>query len=206
MQGSVENYDPVVLAKRFEYSGVKAISVATNPDYHRGDIADLTLVSQNVAIPVLRQDFIYDEYQVVEARAAGADGLMLTAGLVEPDKLRELISVTQRYRMTEVVQVENEEEVRTAIQFEPRVIAISNRNLRDLTIDLERTLRLRELIPPHMTVISVGGLKTADDVAYVYQADIDGIVVGQALLTAPDKAKAIKELFKTTTITSSVNP
>src|SRR5688500_17943924 len=87
MQGTVENYDPVVLAKRFEYSGVKAISVATNPDYHRGDIADLTLVSQNVAIPVLRQDFIYEEYQVVEARAAGADGLVLTAGLVEPDNV-----------------------------------------------------------------------------------------------------------------------
>jgi indole-3-glycerol phosphate synthase len=198
METPIENYDPVMLASRFAASGARALTVATNEKYYRGGIADLTLVSQEVEIPVIRQDFVYDEYQIIEARAAGADGVLLISSLLEAEHLRTLISIAQRNRMTAVVQVQNRDEVLEAIAFEPRVIAISNRDMGDFTVDLDTTLRLRELIPAHMTVISMGGLRTAEDVAYVRQANIDAIVVGQALLTAPDRAEAISELFKQT--------
>lgn len=194
----IENFDLLMIKSRFEASGARAISIATNRKYYQSDVADLTLLTQNTNIPVIRQDIIFDEYQIFEARAAGADSLTLITTLLEPDDLRNLLSLTQRNRMTALIQVQDEAETRLALQFEPRVIAISNRNLHDFTIDLDRTLRLRELIPPHILVVSQGGLHSAEDVAYVYQADIDAIVVGQALLSAPDTANAIRELFKLT--------
>ena len=196
METPLENYDPVILASRFAYGGARALAVATNEKYYRGGIADLTLVAQEVDIPVIRQDFVYDEYQIVEARAAGADGVLLIASLLEEEHLRSLISIAQRNRMTAVVQVQSREEVLEAISFEPRAIAISNREMGNSSVDLDQTLRLRELVPAHMTVISMGGLRTAQDVAHVLQAKIDAIIVGQALLTAPDTANAISELFK----------
>jgi indole-3-glycerol phosphate synthase len=121
--------------------------------------------------------------------------VLLIAALLDPSRLRELISIIQRNRMTEIIQVQSEEEILEAIEFEPRVIAISNRDMHTYQLDLDTTLRLRHLIPPRMAVISMGGLRTAHDVAYVSQANIDGVIVGQALLTAQNTAQAIQDLF-----------
>ncbi|MFP4321719.1 MAG: indole-3-glycerol phosphate synthase TrpC [Anaerolineales bacterium] len=198
MPRSLDNYNPLTLAHRFESLGARALLVATNQQYYRGDVADLTHVSSAVQVPIIRQDFIFDEYQIVEARAAGADAVLLIAALLEAPKLRELISITQRNRMTAMVQVASQAEIERAVAFEPRVIAINNRDMETLAVDLDRTLHLREYIPAHMGVVSLGGLRTAEDVAYVHQARIDAIVVGQALLMAPDAAAALQELFKLT--------
>lgn len=195
-EGRVDNYDPVILAKRFESIGASALSVATNEHYYQGGIADLTLVTQNTHLPVIRHDFVYDEYQIVEARAAGADAVLLVAALLEPDVLRDLISTTHRNRMTAVVQVQSKEEVLRAIQFEPRLIAISNRDLFTFETNLDTTRRLREYIPSRMAVISVGALRTADDIAYVQQAEIHGVLIGQALLDHPNARQAVQELFR----------
>jgi indole-3-glycerol phosphate synthase len=195
MQKPLETYDPGMMAKNFVANGARAICVATNPKFYLGDVMDLILVKQSVLVPVIRQDLIYDEYQIVEARAAGADGVVLIAAMLPPEKLRELISITQRNRMTEVVQVQDREELLMALQFEPRVIAISNRDMRNLSVHLENTLHLRNLIPPHIRVISMGGLWTAEDVARVRTANLDAILVGQVLLMAEDTSRAIQELF-----------
>lgn len=192
----IENYDPVILAKRFEQAGARALSVATNEQYYQGGIADLTLVSQNTMIPIIRHDFVYDEYQIVEARAAGADAVLLVVGLLERETLPELISLIHRNRMAAVVQVQNKEELRFAIQFEPRMVALSNRDLRTFEINLAMTLQLREYIPSRMATISVGGLRTPEDVAYVQHAGIDGVLIGQALLTTMQHRQAVQELFK----------
>jgi|GEM_PF-979593 len=196
MNTPIEDYDLVMLAKRFEALKIAGITVATNEKYYRGGIADLTIVASNMKIPVIRQDFIYDEYQIVEARAAGADGVLLMASLLDAAQLRELISITQRNRMTAIVQVQDADEVHQAMAFEPRAIAISNRDMEDFSITLSRTPTLRPQIPSHTIVLSMGGLRTAEDVAYVYRANIDGIMVGQALLTAADTTQAIQDLFK----------
>ncbi|NJL93074.1 MAG: hypothetical protein HC915_04780 [Anaerolineae bacterium] len=141
---------------------------------------------------------VEEEYQIVEARAAGADAVTLPAALLSPEQLRNLISITQRNRMTEVVLVRSAEEVLAALPYQPRVFALSNRDPHDFSINLETTLRLRELIPPDVVVISSGGIRTPQDLAYVVRAGIDAVMVGQALLTAPDTAQAIEELFKLT--------
>lgn len=196
MDKPIEDYDLAMLATRFESLHAAALMVATNEQYYHSGIADLTIISRNMSIPVIRQDFVYDEYQIIEARAAGADGVLLIAALLNSTELRDLISMTQRNRMTAVVQVHNEEELRHAIAFEPRVIAINNRDIETLQVDLARTLHLRPLIPRHMAVISMGGIRTAQDVAMLQQAEVHAAVIGQALLTAPDTAAATRELFK----------
>ncbi len=192
----IENYDPVILAKRFENGGASAVSVATNQLYYQGGVADLTLVTQNTTLPVIRHDFVYDEYQIVEARAAGADAVLLVAALLDACVLRDLISITHRNRMTAVVQVQSQEEVLQAVQFEPRLIAISNRDLFTFEINLDTTLRLRDYIPARMAVISMGGLRTAEDVAYVQQAGIEGVLIGEALLKTSHTRQTIQELFR----------
>lgn len=192
----IENYDPLVLAKGFESNGARALSVATNEKHYHGGIADLTLVTQYSKLPVIRHDFVYDEYQIVEGRAAGADAILLIAALLEPSVLCDLISITHRNRMVALVQVQTKAELLQALQFEPRMIAISNRHLRTFEVDLATTHHLRDYIPSRMTVLSVSGLKTAEDVAYVREAGVDGVLIGQALLTATHTQQAIEELFR----------
>lgn len=192
----LENYQPLLLAKQMEALGATALAVSTNEKFYHGGIADLTRVAQTSKIPVIRHDFVYDEYQIVEARAAGADGVLLIAALLAPKVLRNLISITQRNRMTAVVQVQNSDELEDTIAFEPRVIAISNRDMHSFTLDLDNTRRLRDLVPPHMTVISIGGIYTPKDVAYIQQTQLHGMMVGQQLLTASEHLPIMQTLFE----------
>jgi indole-3-glycerol phosphate synthase len=188
-------YEPDALARYYAEAGVQAISVATDPHYYRGEIHHLTYVSEVVDIPIIRQDFVFDRYQIYEARAAGADGVILIAALLGEYRLWDLLSIAQRLRMTAVVQVENEEELARALESDPRVIGISNVDWRTLDVDLGRTLRLREQIPDHIAVISMGGIRRAEDVTMVSEAGIDAILVGEAILGAADPEDKIRELY-----------
>lgn len=187
-------YDPVALARRLVAHGAQALVVLTDERYYHGGIEHLTLVASAVDVPVIRQDFVLDEYQVVETRAAGADGLLLVASMLDGDGLRRLISATQRNLMTEVVQVHNEDELRMALPFEPRVIAISNRNPQTGAVDLATTCRLMALIPRHITTVSMGGLGTLQDVGRVL-VGVDGVLVDEALLRNPQAGAAVASLL-----------
>lgn len=191
-----ENSKNSWMAKQVEAEGAQAIALALNYQFYHHSLADLTRIAQASNVPIIRYDVIFDEYQIVEARAAGADAVLLMATLLEPDMLRNLISITQRNRMTSVVQVQNEAELTVAIEFEPQVMAITNRNMDTFAVDLDTTPRLRPLIPKHIAVVSVGGLHQVKDVAHVYQSQLDGIIVGHDLLTDPDATQALQELFQ----------
>ncbi|MCQ3931140.1 MAG: hypothetical protein DPW16_11845 [Chloroflexi bacterium] len=196
----VDRYDPVEQAHLFENLGVQALSVATNPLYYQGEIHHLTLVSQETRIPVIRNDFVFDRYQVHEARAAGADAVILIAALLGEYRLWDLVSITQRLRMTAVVQVQNEQELARTLKSDPLVIAISNVDWRTFDVDLSRTTRLCPQIPRHIVVVSMGGIRTPEDMAMVAESGIDGVVVGEGLLGVPNPEEAIHTLF------SLVNP
>jgi indole-3-glycerol phosphate synthase len=188
-------YEPDEIARFFARLGVQAVSVATDPRYYQGDLHHLIYVARAVNIPVLRHDFVFDRYQVYEARAAGADGVILIASLLGEYRLWDLVSFTQRLSMTAVVQVETHEELERALQADPRVIGISNVDWRTLDVDLSKTTQLTRLIPDHIVVISMGGVRTAEDVALVAEAGVDAILAGEAILSAPDPQAAIHELF-----------
>ncbi len=201
-----DQYDPVGLAMRLEASGAKGISVFTDDQYYQGGVDHLTLIKQAVKVPVLRNDFILDEYQLVEARAAGADGVVLMAAVLTDRELWSLLSLTQRLKMTALIQVHTEEELRRVLPLEPRLIGISNRDPRTLEVDLDATPRLRPLIPQPTVVVSMGGLRTPEDILMAAQAGVDGVIVGEALITADDPQAKIEELFSLIPPRKSSNP
>jgi indole-3-glycerol phosphate synthase len=187
-------YDPVNLARFFERNGAAAIAVSTEQHYYKGGMDHLTVVREAVEVLVLCHDFVVDAYQVYDVRAAGADGLMLMATVLDDDALRHLISLTQRLRMTGLVQVRNEAEAERILKMDPRVVAITCRDPVTGKIDPGLPARLHPIFPSRTTVIASGGLSTLDDVRQVAQAGVDGILVGEALLTATDSAAKIHEL------------
>jgi indole-3-glycerol phosphate synthase len=190
----VEDYDPVELAKVFEVSGAEVVSVATDEALLHGGLPDLVAVKKEVGIPVLRQDFIFDEYQVIEARAAGADGVRLIVGILNDDEMRHLLTLTQRMRMTALVEVHTRQELDRVLPLDPRLIGINHRDWDTDDVDLERTAQLRDAVPPHIAVISAGGIRTIQQVRRLAELKVDAFVVGEAVLTAPDMRAKISEL------------
>ncbi|MBN1964316.1 MAG: hypothetical protein JW910_06700 [Anaerolineae bacterium] len=186
-------YDPVALARQLVTQGVQALIVATDAA-QGGGVEHLTLIKQAVHVPVIRQDYIVDEYQVVETRAAGGDGLLLLANVLDSDTLRGLISVTQRNLLTEIVQVHSAEELETVLPFEPRVIAICNHVHDQDAPNLDLTSQLVQLVPGHIAIMSMGGLDSVTDVATVMNGP-DGVLLGPELLFDPESMGAVRRLF-----------
>lgn len=190
-----DRYEPDEIARFYQDLGVQAAAVATNERYYGGKLHHLTYVSQVVKIPVIRQDFVFERYQVYEARAAGADAVILIAALLGQYRLWDLVSLAQRLRMSAIVQVETEEELQRALNVDPRVISISNVDWRTLDVDLSKTTRLVKKIPSHILKISTGGIRTPEDVLMLAESGIDALIAGEAILSAPDQVKAIEHLF-----------
>jgi len=191
----LENFDPLALAKRFESAGAAGLVVATNRAYYRGGVADLTLVSQTVEIPVIRQDLIFDEYQVVEARAAGADGVLLMSN-IDAERLRNLVSITQRNRMTELVQVRTERELNLVLPLEPRCIVLTSRQPDSAEVDFALIKHLRRQIPPYMVVVSnLAGITRPEQVAQLADCGVEAVIVGHNLLGGIDPSQAIRALL-----------
>jgi indole-3-glycerol phosphate synthase len=187
-------YDPVALARRLVRQGAQALVVSTDETYHGGSVEHLTLVANAVQVPVIRTDYIFSEYQVVETRAAGADGLILTPGIMKPEIIRRLISATQRNLMTVIAKVHNERELRTVLPFEPRIIAIDNRDSHTGIINHKTTYELLEHVPGHIAVITMGGLRSPRDISQV-TSGLDGVLVNQDLLLNPETAAMIRAML-----------
>lgn len=187
-------YDPVALARRLIRQGAQGLIVSTDMRFDGGGIEHLPLVSNAVDVPVVRHDYIIDEYQVVETRAAGGDGLILYPALLSSEQLRGLISATQRNLMTVIAVVHSAEELEAVLPHEPRVIAINNHDPRTDRVDLSLTGRLLERVPGHITVITMGGFESPWDLVQV-AAGVDGVVVKQSMLLIPSTARALRELL-----------
>lgn len=190
-----QNYTPVDLARTFIEIGAKALTVAADPQYYDGSLHHLMLVAGEVQVPVICHDFIFEEYQVMEARAAGADGLTLIVSMLGQQRLRNLLSLTQRLRMTAMVVIHTEEELDRALELDPRLIGINNRDWKRFEIDLTRTKRFVKRIPDHIVTVSVGGIETADALREVTEAGVDAVQIGARLLTSSDPLATVQELF-----------
>mgnify|MGYP005837502863 CR=1 FL=1 len=191
----LQDYDPVGLARLFEHNGAAAIAVVTEERYYGGGMDHLTLVKRAVNVPVWCADFIIAPYQVYQARAAGADGVQFIAYLLDDGLLLDLMSLAQRLKMASMVMVRDEAEVARVFPLDPPVIGLATRDPVTGAVNLDLPARLRPLLPRHTTVLAVGGFRTAEDVAKAAAAGLDGVVVARALLTAPDKAAKLRELF-----------
>ncbi len=189
------NLDVVSMAQTYEKSGASAISVLTEPEYFKGSLADLEAVREAVKVPVLRKDFIVDSYQVWEARASGADMVLLIAAALAIDDLTRLYEVIVDMAMTPLIEVHNSQELEQVLELDPKVIGINNRNLADFSVNLETTLELLPLIPNNKIVVSESGIHTRDDVKLLESSGVDAILVGEALVISSDPSAKIKELL-----------
>ncbi|KAK7754251.1 anthranilate synthase / indole-3-glycerol phosphate synthase [Diatrype stigma] len=187
-------------ARAYALAGASVISVLTEPDWFRGSIEDLRAVRQALhgmpARPaVLRKDFVFDEYQVLEARLAGADSVLLIVKMLDPDQLARLYAYSRSLGMEPLVEVQNAAEMAAAAALGARVVGVNNRNLESFEVDLGTTARLRSLVPGSDTVIcALSGINTHDDVLANHRDGVDAVLVGESIMRAPDAAQFIRQL------------
>ena len=198
----IRDYDPASLAATYAAAGAGAISVLTNSRYFQGSLDHLQAVKEALAlqagspsktrqaetsaIPVLRKDFIFDPYQVFEARAIGADAVLLIAAVLEPNTLGNLMEQAWELQMEALVEVHSADDLGKVLELSPNLIDINNRDLQTFNVDFDNTARLREQIPEGILVVGESGVKTAADVQKMAQIGVDAALVGQALVQSAD--------------------
>jgi len=192
----VEEYDPVRLACRYQDGGASAISVLTDETFFRGSMADLEAVRGVVELPVLRKDFMLEEQDVLEARAAGADIVLLIARVLEPAALDRLIELASELGMDALVEVHDEADVDVALNAACRLMGINNRDLTSFDTDLAVTERLMKIIPSQIAVVSESGISSGIDVAALRVMGVRTVLVGEALLRAKDPAALLGEMVE----------
>ena len=191
------DYDPANLARTYAENGAAAISVLTEVHHFQGSLEHMATVKDAVResrIPVLRKDFIFDPYQVYEARAYGADALLLIVAMLEPTQLRDLLDIAQSLWIQALVEVHSEPELEVALSAGAEIIGINHRDLRTFETDLSLTSRLRPAIPEGKVVVAESGINSRDDVAKLKKAGVNAILVGESLVTAPDVGAKVRDL------------
>ncbi|MBZ0156394.1 MAG: indole-3-glycerol phosphate synthase TrpC [Alphaproteobacteria bacterium] len=190
-----KDFDPVSIASLYERKGADALSVLTEEDFFQGHLSFLREVRQNTALPLLRKDFIFDAYQIYEARVNGADALLLIAALLERNQAQEYLHLAAELGLQVLFEVHDEEELEKALLVNAEIIGINNRDLKTLEIDLSTTLRLRKEIPPGKIVVSESGIRTRSDVERLREAGVDTLLVGTSLMQSEDIGRKIDELL-----------
>jgi indole-3-glycerol phosphate synthase len=189
------DFDPLRLARAYHENGAAAISVLTDEPYFGGSLEHLRqIASCSPRIPLLRKDFICDPYQVYEARAAGADALLLIVAGLSIGILRELHHLTLELGMAPLVEVHTRQELETALAIKPALLGINNRDLHDFTVRLETTEALCPHVPSEVGVVAESGIHTAADVQRLSQAGVDAVLVGEALVGSRDIGAKVREL------------
>ncbi|HEY8531800.1 MAG TPA: indole-3-glycerol phosphate synthase TrpC [Limnochorda sp.] len=183
--------DPAAVARRYEAAGAAALSVLTDFPFFRGSLARLRVVRASVAVPVLRKDFHIHPYQIIQARAAGADAVLLIAALLPGQELAELLTLARRLGMDALVEVHREDELDRALAAGARLVGVNNRDLESLETSLQVGERLLPRVPAPILAVAESGLKNPDDVARMVRAGAQAVLVGEALTRHPDPSALI---------------
>lgn len=190
-----EDFDPVEIARIYARSGADCLSVLTETKYFQGKLEYLTGIRKAVNMPLLRKDFIVEEYQIFEARAAGADAVLLIAACLERTQLEDLMSVAKQIGLDVLVESHTYKELDRSLLAGATLVGINNRDLQSFSVSLQTTLDLLKEIPPDRTVVSESGIRTRDDVLKLEKAEVDAILVGESLMREKDIGKKVKELL-----------
>ncbi len=190
------DFDPVAIARDYEEAGAKAVSVLTDRKFFQGSLEYLDRIRSNVSLPVLRKDFIIDHLQVQEASIWGADAILLIAAILDQSLMEELLDHARGLNMDVLVEVHHEKEAERALEAGAGLIGVNNRDLRDFTVSLDTTLRLRRLIPEEIPVVSESGIRTGEDIKLLSQNNISAVLIGESLVTARDRKEKLGEFLK----------
>ena len=192
----ITNYDPVKIAKVYEKSGIEAISILTEEKYFNGNIDHLSFVKKNTQIPILRKDFIIDEYQIYESKVYEADVILLIVSILSDNKLKKFIKISNDLKLDCIIETHNEEEIKRALKLKYPIIGINNRNLKNLKTDVNNSANLFTNISKDYNVIAESGIKTSSDIEMYNDLGIFNFLVGESILRSDDYYSFIKKLLK----------
>jgi indole-3-glycerol phosphate synthase len=190
-----EDFDPIKIANIYEQGGAACISVLTEQKYFQGKLEYLGEIRKETGIPLLRKDFIIDEYQIFEARAAGADAILLIAACLAKQQIQDYIGIAKQLALDVLVESHTYKELDKTLLAGAMLVGINNRDLGTFKVDLQNTLDLLNDIPDDRTVVSESGIRTRDDVVNLQNAGVDAILVGESLMREEDIGKKVKELL-----------
>jgi indole-3-glycerol phosphate synthase len=189
-----EGADPAAVARAYAAGGARAMSVLTDAPFFGGGLDDLAAARAACGLPILRKDFVVDRYQIVEARAAGADAVLLIVAALPDPELRGLLAAAGEAGLEALVEAHDETEVARAVDAGAAVIGINNRDLRTFQVDRDLAARLRARVPADRLIVAESGIRDAADVARLRAAGVDAMLVGETLMRAPDPAAALRAL------------
>jgi indole-3-glycerol phosphate synthase len=190
-----ENFQPVTIGQDYAMNGATCLSVLTDKEFFQGSEAYLQMVRERCPLPVLRKDFMIDVYQIYEARALGADCILLIVAALEDSLLHELSDTATKLGMDVLVEVHDDEELQRALTLDTKLIGINNRNLRTFETTLQTTLDLKQEIPNDRLVITESGIHTPDDVQLMLDNDVYAFLVGEVFMRAESPGRKMRELF-----------
>lgn len=188
-----EDFDYLEIAGIYERNGASAISVLTDRNFFQGSIDYLSEIRQHVSIPLLRKDFVFDEYQIFEARGYGADAVLLIAAVLDDKQLHDFVELAFNLGMAPLVEVHDEGELERTLKTKAELIGINNRNLQTFKTDMNTTIRLMDEIPEDKLVISESGINSNNDIKLLKDAGVDAFLIGEALMREADIGKKLRE-------------
>jgi len=191
----IENYDPLEIAKIYEKAGAQAISILTEDKYFKGEIDHLSLLKKNTQIPILRKDFIIDEYQIYESKVYHADVILLIVSVLSDDQLRKFIEIANDLKLDCIIETHDEQEIKRAIKLNYPIIGINNRNLKNLTTDVNNSVNLFTSVSKDYSVIAESGIKTSSDIKMYNELGIFNFLIGESILRSNDYTTFIKKLL-----------
>ena len=189
-----EDFDYLAIAKEYESAGASAISVLTEPYFFMGSDDYLKEISENVGIPVLRKDFIIDEYMIWEAKALGASAILLIVSILDIVQLKKYLDLAHDLGLSAIVEAHDSDEIMRALTVGAEIIGVNNRNLNDFTVDIENSISLRRCVSGDVIFISESGIKTKEDVRRLKENNVDAVLIGETLMKSDDKKAMISEL------------
>lgn len=182
------------IAMEYEKAGAAAISVLTEPEYFEGNDMYLAEISESVSIPVLRKDFIIDEYQIYESKYIGADAVLLICALIDTDTLEKYIRICDELGLSALVEAHNEEEIKSAVKAGARVIGVNNRDLKTFQVDIQNCINLRKYVPEGIIYVAESGIKTRENILQLEKAGIDAVLIGETLIRSSDRKGTLSYL------------
>ena len=189
-----ENFPYVEIGKEYERAGADAMSVLTEPFYFQGSNEYLSAIRKEVSIPLLRKDFTVDEYMIYEAKLMGADAVLLICAILSPMQLSEYAHLARELGLSALVEAHDPAEIEMALKADSRIIGVNNRNLKDFTVDINNSVRLRELVPRDILFVSESGMKTRADIARLEENGTNAVLIGETFMRSSDKEGMLREL------------
>lgn len=189
-----EEFDYRSIAAAYEQAGADAISVLTEPDYFMGNIRYLQEIHEQVMLPLLRKDFVIDDYMIYEAKAAGASVVLLICALLEEKTLARYIRLCDSLGLSALVEAHDEAEIQQAVRAGARIIGVNNRNLKDFTVDIRNGIRLREKVPEQILFVAESGITSREDIVELEKGRVNAVLIGETLMRSPDKKEMLANL------------